>query len=51
MEIILIGLGAINVILLIIVVILVVKKSGNANDDSGKYATEIAETTKKLNEP
>ncbi|MBR3323385.1 DNA recombination protein RmuC [Candidatus Saccharibacteria bacterium] len=50
MEIILIGLGAINVILLIIVVILVVKKSGNANDDSGKYATEIAETTKKLNE-
>ena len=50
MEIILIGLGAINVILLIAITILVVKKSGNTDDAASKYAAEIAETTKKLNE-
>ena len=38
MEIILIGLGAINVILLIAITILVVKKSGNTDDAASKYA-------------
>ncbi|MBR3135057.1 DNA recombination protein RmuC [Candidatus Saccharibacteria bacterium] len=49
MEMILIGLGVTNIVLLITIVTIIIKKTNTASE-ADKYAKEMADTAKKLNE-